>query len=55
MAAELEKRHAIKARLIKGGKGVFDVKADGELVFSKYQVRRFPKDGEVADLLESRL
>lgn len=55
MVAELEQRHAIKARLIKGGRGIFDVKVDGELVFSKYEVNRFPKDGEVADLLESRL
>ena len=55
MAAELEERHAIKARLIKGSRGIFDVKVDGELVFSKHRVNRFPNDGEVADLLDARL
>jgi hypothetical protein len=39
------------AETIAGGKGQFDVIADGELVFSKHELDRFPKDGEIVDLL----
>jgi predicted Rdx family selenoprotein len=34
-----------------GGKGQFDIVADGDLVFSKHELGRFPDDGEVAGLL----
>ena len=37
-----------------GGKGQFDVIADGALVFSKQELGRFPDDGEVASLLSAR-
>ena len=37
-----------------GGKGQFDVVADGALVFSKHELGRFPDDGEVASLLAGR-
>ena len=37
--------------LIKGMGGVFEVRRDGELVFSKKQVGRFPEPGEVLRLL----
>ena len=32
---------------VPGGKGQFDVLRDGELVFSKQELGRFPEDGEV--------
>ena len=51
MVAELEQRTGTKATLIKGDRGIFDVKADGKLIFSKHKVGRFPNDGEVAGLL----
>ncbi len=51
MAAELAEAHGVQARLIKGGRGIFDVKVDGALVFSKHSTGRFPNDGEVAGLL----
>ena len=54
MAAELADRLDVKATLIRGGKGIFDVRVDGDLVFSKHELGRFPNDGEVADLLASR-
>jgi selT/selW/selH-like putative selenoprotein len=41
----------IEAELIRGGGGVFDVVADGDLVFSKYEVGRFPNKKEVLDKL----
>jgi len=37
-----------------GGKGQFDIVADGALVFSKHELGRFPDDGEVASLLSAR-
>jgi predicted Rdx family selenoprotein len=40
------------AEIEEGGKGQFDVLADGELVFSKSQLGRFPEDGEVRALLD---
>ena len=41
--------------LIKGERGVFDVKVDGHLVFSKSQTGRFPMLGEVADEIAALL
>jgi predicted Rdx family selenoprotein len=34
-----------------GGKGQFDVVAEGSLVFSKHEQGRFPEDGEVRSAL----
>lgn len=34
-------------RLIPGENGIFDVTVDGEIVFSKHKVGRFPEPGEV--------
>jgi selT/selW/selH-like putative selenoprotein len=38
---------------VKGASGVFDVTADGKLVFSKFRERRFPSDDEVIAALRS--
>jgi predicted Rdx family selenoprotein len=35
------------AEAIPGGKGQFDVLAEGRLVYSKHETGRFPDDGEV--------
>jgi len=35
-----------------GGRGQFDVVADGRPVFSKHERGRFPEDGEIARLLK---
>jgi selT/selW/selH-like putative selenoprotein len=37
----------VDAELVKGDDGVFDVLADGRLVFSKHEQGRFPSDAEV--------
>jgi len=37
-----------------GGKGQFDVLADGRLVFSKGETRRFPEPGEILTALRAR-
>jgi selenoprotein W-related protein len=39
--------------LIASGGGVFEVVSDGQLVFSKKSLGRFPDDGEVARLIEA--
>jgi hypothetical protein len=41
--------HAAEA--IPGGRGQYDVIADGRPVFSKQELGRFPEDGEVLGLL----
>jgi hypothetical protein len=41
----------VEARLVEGGKGIFDVVADGRLIFSKHKARRFPNSGEVVGAL----
>jgi selT/selW/selH-like putative selenoprotein len=38
-----------------GSKGRFEVLVDGDEVFSKARLNRFPADGEVATLLEPTL
>lgn len=39
------------AEAIPGGKGQYDVLADGRPVFSKQELARFPEDGEVLSRL----
>jgi len=43
----------VRARLVPGDKGIFDVAADGQLVFSKYRAGRFPAPGEVVAALRA--
>ncbi len=47
VADELQKEFGVKANLIAGSNGIFDVLVDGEKVFSKSQTGRFPEPGEV--------
>ena len=49
--AEISDTLGIDASLIKGDNGVFDVVADGKLLFSKHDQGRFPENSEVIDLL----
>jgi selT/selW/selH-like putative selenoprotein len=50
LAAELN-ANGIEARDIPGSKGQFDVLRDGELVFSKQDVGRFPERHEILSAL----
>jgi selT/selW/selH-like putative selenoprotein len=38
--------------LVKGDNGIFDVVADGKLVFSKHAEGRFPEDAEILEALK---
>ena len=40
--------------LIEGKDGVFEVTVDGDLVFSKRALGRFPDDGEVVEAIRGR-
>jgi selenoprotein W-related protein len=47
LADALKKKLNIEAELIPGSGGIFDVKADGQMVFSKKVAGRFPESTEV--------
>jgi selT/selW/selH-like putative selenoprotein len=55
--AELQNRFGsqVECTLVKGDRGVFDVTADGQLIYSKSETGRFPQLGEVADEIQARL
>lgn len=52
MADELRKALGVEVKLTPGADGIFDVLADGKLVFSKFQTGRFPLPGEVVEKLK---
>ena len=58
LAGELLSRWAPIMRtveLLSGGNGRFEISLDGQPVFSKKQLGRFPKPGEIAGLFEKKL
>ena len=54
MAAELRALPDIALELIPGAGGIFDVVVDGDKIFSKRSVGRFPYPGEITAELEKR-
>ncbi len=54
MAAAIKSEFGIDPTLIEGGGGIFDVKADADMLFSKNEVGRFPEDSEVLEQLRAR-
>jgi selenoprotein W-related protein len=55
LADALRKSFGIEATLTKGSGGVFDVTVDGEIVFSKHNQDRFPRNEEIIELLKDRV
>jgi selT/selW/selH-like putative selenoprotein len=56
--AELKKAYPDSTiELIKGGGGIFDVKCDGVLVYSKHNAegQRFPMNGEISKLIKEKV
>ena len=43
----------MQAELIGGSSGIFDVTADGALVYSKHRTGRFPENAEVVQALRA--
>lgn len=54
LAAELEKQTGLAVKLIAGSGGVFDVRMNGQLLYSKHQSGRFPELEEIRDLVAAR-
>lgn len=41
-------------KLIPSGGGVFEVAVDGQLIFSKKELKRFPDDQEISQLIDDK-
>ena len=44
----------MEAALIEGAGGIFDVKVDGKLIYSKDRTGRYPEPQEIVDALGAR-
>ena len=53
MAATIKDQTGVESELIPGGGGIFDVVVDGEMIFSKHEVDRFPEPDEILSKLEN--
>ena len=52
LGEELKKDLGAEIGLIASSDGVFEVVVDGELLFSKKKLKRFPEDGEIEQLIK---
>jgi hypothetical protein len=50
-AAEIREALGVEATLIEGSRGIFDVKVDGRLVYSKAVTGRHARPGELVPLI----
>jgi selenoprotein W-related protein len=50
----LTSKYGAEVELLASEGGVFEVVADGRLIYSKKELNRFPEDGEVEGLLDQR-
>ena len=55
MRSSLNSKFGILAELTPSSGGVFEVTLNGNLIFSKKQLGKFPKDGEVVTFIENLL
>ena len=53
LADEIKKALNVTSKLIEGSGGVFDVTADGKLIWSKHDKGRFPEHKEILDQLRA--
>ena len=51
MAAEIKQARGLDATLIKGSGGQFEVVLDGNLIFSKKKLGRYPEVSEILALI----
>jgi selT/selW/selH-like putative selenoprotein len=54
LAKALKDEMGIESELIKSGGGVFEIEADGKLIFSKKKEFRFPENQEVINILKRK-
>ena len=55
MAAEIKNDLNVETVLVEGSRGIFDVRLDGQVVYSKAKSHKFPDPGEVSGLLRNKL
>ncbi|MCC6474141.1 MAG: Rdx family protein [Burkholderiales bacterium] len=55
MEAAIARELGLRAELIEGGGGVFDVSADATLLYSKHRTGRFPEHERIVALLRERM
>jgi selT/selW/selH-like putative selenoprotein len=55
LEAAIKRAFGIQPDLVRGSGGVFDVVADGEKVFSKWEANRFPTNQEILTALARRV
>ncbi len=55
MADLIEARFGVRPAMKKSGGGAYEIRAGGELIFSKLQTGRFPEDEEILEALDRRL
>jgi selT/selW/selH-like putative selenoprotein len=51
LAAEIKQALGLEPELVKGANGIFDIAADGRLVFSRHRDARFPGAEEIIQSL----
>jgi selT/selW/selH-like putative selenoprotein len=55
LAARIKESLGVEASLVPEGRGIFDIRVDGALVYSKFETGTFPDEARlVGQLLESR-
>jgi len=54
LAEAIKDKLGVECELIKGGGGIFDVVADGKLIYSKHDTGRFPEHAEILDPLRKQ-
>ncbi|MBM81525.1 MAG: hypothetical protein CMJ78_13170 [Planctomycetaceae bacterium] len=51
MAAAIKSKTGVEPKMIQGSGGIFDVILDGNKIFCKHDVNRFPEHSEVLEQL----
>jgi selT/selW/selH-like putative selenoprotein len=54
LAAKIQRAIGVQAQMIQSSGGVFEVVADGELLYSKKATGVFPEEDEIVRLLKAR-
>jgi selenoprotein W-related protein len=54
LASAIRERFDVETEFIEGGGGIFDVRLNGNLVFSKHETGRFPEHEEVLDAIQNK-
>ncbi|HBG93390.1 MAG TPA: hypothetical protein DDX12_07995 [Nitrospiraceae bacterium] len=53
LAARIEKELGYKSDLLPGSNGIFDVKVNENIIYSKHQTGRFPEEREIITLIKN--